>query len=165
MPPRESGFHRKLKRMIREAGLTLGYDAKCEKHLSVYSKRLVVDVAYTREDSVNAVFEVERGFTWDTMHVLGHLVTLNLLAQKLQHELPCIFVFDENRDPATGGHTATLLKTWSWYTDVSGQKSFIRVHAIPVYWDRNALPNTRTINTEWLTKKIGELLDQSSYQP
>jgi len=144
--------------MIRDAGLTLGYDAKCEKHLSVHSKRLVVDVAYTRMGVVSAVFEVERGFTWDTMHVLGHLVTLNLFAQDLEEELPCIFVFDENRHPASSGHTATLLKTWSWYTEVSGQKQKIRLHTIPVYWDRSATPNTHSISVEWLTTRIAQLL-------
>ncbi|MEM0270964.1 MAG: hypothetical protein QW514_00215 [Thermoprotei archaeon] len=158
MRPRESGFHRKLKRMIHDAGLKLGYEAKCEKHLSVLSKRLVVDVAYTRNGRLSAVFEVERGYTWDTMHVLGHIVALNLFAQTLSEELPCVFVFDENRGPGTGGHTSTLLKTWSWYTQASGQKKSIRLHTIPVYWDRSVTPNTRSITVEWLTAKIAELL-------
>jgi hypothetical protein len=158
MRPRESGFHRKLKHMIRDAGERLGYEAKCEKHLSVYSKRLVVDVAYSRGGQVCAVFEVERAFTWDTMHVLGHLVVLNIFATRLGVTLPCVFVFDENRDPQSGGHSATLANTWRWYMAASGQPPSIVVHAIPVYWSKAASPNTKTVSVEWLAETIGRLL-------
>lgn len=152
MGRRESGFHRKTKRLIAEAGKRLGYDSSCEKSLSVSSKRFQVDAAWLRNGELKHVFEVERGFTWDSMHVLGHLVVLNAYAASKQLKLSCVFVFDENLRTVSGvsAHSQRLRRTWDWYVKTTSSKSHLAITTLPIYWNRKFELNTKNLTVESL---------------
>jgi hypothetical protein len=153
---RESGFHRKAKRLLVEAGQRFGFKSQGEKTLIVRSKKFVVDVAWYGHDGLRAIFEVERGFTWDTMHVLGHLAVLNVYAQEFGSVLPCGFLFDENLKLREGSsaHSSRLFYNWQWYVGATRQPNMLDVTAIPVYWNRNVEFNVKNFNIDTLSREL-----------
>jgi hypothetical protein len=143
-----------------EAGTRLGYESRSEKSLSVLSKRFVVDTAWSKQGELKAIFEVERGFTWDAMHVLGHLVVLNAYAKNKGLVLPCVFVFDENLSSKNGFslHTRRLVKNWEWYISVSQLENWLRLNTVPVYWNKQFELNTRSLTVDALLKAVTKAL-------
>ncbi|MEM3671224.1 MAG: hypothetical protein QW767_05735 [Thermoprotei archaeon] len=160
MGRRESGFHRKAKRLLVEAGRSLGYECVPEKSYTIMNKRFQVDAAWIKQGSVKAVFEVERGFTWDSMHVLGHLVVLNAFASKLPSKLTCVFVFDENLrlQDGSSAHSGRLRRVWDWYTRMSGTGDNLDLWTLPIYWNRSCKLNTRTVSASALALELKTFL-------